>query len=251
MKTLYLILSFFTRIPVPFVPYSEERYKKGIKMTPLIGLLIGLILYLVSYADLVVHGTVTALLLTITYLFLTGGIHLDGMADSCDGLFSGRDRDKILEIMKDSRIGAYGVIGLILWFAFYLTLFPYIHYEALILLPIIGKTSSLISAYMSNYARNSGMGKVYVDNCKKTEIAIGLLITFAVGVLLCWEFGKGFVAKELMTYLAAILASMLWTVLATHKIKKILGGVTGDTLGFVCETSQMIFVGAIYIAFLI
>lgn len=251
MKTFFLIMSFFTRLPVPFVPYTEERYKQGIKLVPFIGFIIGLILYFVSYVNLAIHSATAALLLTVAYLILTGGLHLDGMADSCDGLFSGREKDRILEIMRDSRIGAYGVISLILWFAFYLILLPYVSRESLLLFPIIGKTCPLVSAYMSDYARDSGLGKVYVNNCKKTEVSVGILLIIVVSLILCWNGENGFLLRDLLIYAIASIVSLVYTIFMTQGIKKKIGGATGDTLGFICETSQMVFLTVVYFIFTI
>ena len=101
MKSFILMLSFFTRLPVPYVEYEEKLYIKGIKTIPFVGIVLGLILYVVSFVNLWFDPEVTAVVLLMTYIFMTGGLHLDGLADTCDGVFSGRERERMLEIMKE------------------------------------------------------------------------------------------------------------------------------------------------------
>ena len=110
------MLSFFTRLPFgKYIEYTEKRYLEGLATFPLTGIVIGSFLtlpYLLIDGDHAVAG----LMVIIIYLFITGGIHLDGLADSCDGLFSNRPKERVLEIMMDSHIGTFGVIALILYF---------------------------------------------------------------------------------------------------------------------------------------
>lgn len=284
MKTFLLMIAFFTRLPVPQVAYSEERYKKGLKLMPFVGVLIGLILYALSFLRFLFSPAVVALILLSGYIFITGGLHLDGLADTCDGMFSGREPERILEIMKDSRVGSFGVLAMLFFFLFYFVMYQYIPYEALILFPVVGKSAPLVSAYNADYARPSGMGKTLVENIGKREYAIALLVPVilsllvpfsialcggtvftgadlspgaiaasekgagllsAVGLSLFGE-GCGLAFTAAVVYLTASVAGLLAAAAATQWFKKKIGGVTGDTLGMVCELSQMVFVGAVY-----
>ena len=121
MSGFLLMLSFFTRVPIgKWVPYTDERYKSSLVTFPIIGIFIGAFLALtVSIPG--ITGNIKTLLCILVYIAVTGGIHLDGVADSCDGIFSNRPKERVLEIMKDSHIGAFGVIALILYFmSFYI-----------------------------------------------------------------------------------------------------------------------------------
>ncbi|MEA4986835.1 MAG: adenosylcobinamide-GDP ribazoletransferase [Anaerovorax sp.] len=234
MKTIWLMMAFFTRLPVPYVEYTEERYLKGLKLIPLLGILMGGILYGLSFFHLIFDQQVVSMILLGGYIVLTGGLHLDGLADTCDGIFSGRERDRMLEIMKDSHVGSFGVLSMIFFVAFYMVMYGRIPYEALVVLPVVGKSAPLISASFAEYVRPSGMGKLLVDNCGKIELFMAIFVPTVVAALLNpW-------------YLIAVGIAIASVILSTNHLKKVLGGITGDTMGMVCELSQMVFVFVIY-----
>lgn len=235
MRSFLLMLSFFTRLPVKRIAYEEKVYIKGIKYVPFIGLLMGMILYGLSFLSLILDKPVVTLLLIISYIILTGALHLDGLADTCDGIFSGRSRERILEIMRDSQTGVYGVISIGFWFIFYAVLLNYVPYEALILMPVVGKSAPILSAYFGNYIRQDGLGKVFAENSGKIELSIAMILPVLISIFLTPYF------------LISIGIAFLSVLAATGQFKKIIGGVTGDTMGFVCETSQMIFLLTVYI----
>ena len=116
-KLFWAMLSFITRLPVPR-RWSQgldfEHYSRGIITFPLIGLLLGAISGLVFMVLQAWCGAPLAALFSVLVLVLmTGGFHLDGLADTCDGVFSARSRDRMLEIMRDSRLGTHGGLALI------------------------------------------------------------------------------------------------------------------------------------------
>lgn len=229
MKEFLLMLSFFTRLPVPTVEFTEERYRRGLVWVPFIGLIMGLLLYAVSFLHLVLDPAMVALALIAVWLILSGALHLDGLADSFDGLFSGRDRERILSIMHDSHIGTFGVIGLIFYFCFSLIILQRIPFEALIVSPIIGKSAPVLSAYLSHYARAEGMGKIFTDNCGKKELTVALILPVLISAALNpW-------------FLPCVVLALLIVVPLTRWTDKAIGGITGDTMGMVCELSQMAF----------
>lgn len=243
------MLSFFTRLPVPYVEYEEKLYIKGIKTIPFVGIVLGLILYLVSFLTFWMDPEVSAVVLLMTYIFMTGGLHLDGLADTCDGVFSGRDRERMLEIMKDSRIGSFGVLSMLFFFIFYAVMYQFLPREALLILPVIGKSAPLISASLADYARPSGMGQLLVDNIKTPEVAVAVALPLVLAV------GMGVISSGIwaptwawaVIYLIAAVVAELSVVALTKWLKKKLGGITGDTHGMVCEVSQMVFVFCVYV----
>jgi len=235
MKSFVLMISFFTRIPLPKIDYSEARFARGIRFVPLIGLLMGGVLYSVAMLCAGFDSDVAAIVLLATYILLTGALHIDGMADTCDGVFSGRDRDRMLEIMRDSRTGVYGVISIALLMLFYAVLFGHISYEALLIMPVAGKSAPLISGYMADYARPSGLGKVFAENCGRLELAAAIAVPAAAAALLDpW-------------LLPGVAAALVASAAATAGLKRSIGGITGDTMGFVCEFSQLVFLLTVYV----
>ncbi|NCB42748.1 MAG: adenosylcobinamide-GDP ribazoletransferase [Clostridia bacterium] len=240
MRSFLLMLSFFTTLPFPQTEFSEERYKKGVNMLPFVGLVTGAILYGVSFADKILPEAALGIVLYLAYILITGGLHLDGLADSCDALFSGRDQIRMLEIMKDSRIGSFGVLGLIVASASYMVLLPLIPREALFILPVIGKCAPAIAANVAPYVREEGMGKMFTENCTLTSAVLAIAFANILGYIL----EPSFILGVDLAFLSVFILS--------QKVKSLLGGITGDILGFLCEASQIIFLFAmtlIYFAF--
>src|SRR3569833_79355 len=114
-KIFFTALMFFTRIPCPkWVDHSEEYLNKSSKYFPVVGIIVGSISALIFWLFQLFFPVEIALIFSIIASILTtGAFHEDGFADVCDGFGGGWTKDKILLIMKDSRVGAFGVIGLI------------------------------------------------------------------------------------------------------------------------------------------
>ncbi|MGA2465840.1 MAG: adenosylcobinamide-GDP ribazoletransferase, partial [Thermodesulfobacteriota bacterium] len=181
MKNFLQAFSFLTMLPVGHPSLSEgKELARSMAFFPLVGLIIGFILALGYYLFSFLFSGALVLWLTIGLLaFLTRGLHLDGFADTMDGLGSGGPREKILEVMRDSRIGAFGVISLILLIgAKYLALdqipsasIPY----ALILMTVMGRNAMVLVCYRSPYARSEGgLAKPFTENLGGREMTLSL-----------------------------------------------------------------------------
>lgn len=124
MKGFLLLLSFMTRIPMPKIEYDEEKLGKSMKYFPVVGIIVGFILlfFCIIFNFILKNISYSAVLplmiivVILTDLITTGALHLDGLADTFDGIFSYRSKHKMLEIMKDSRLGSNGALALILYF---------------------------------------------------------------------------------------------------------------------------------------
>ena len=115
MDRFWLALGFLTTLPVRATPYAPDGLGKAAAWFPLVGLLLGLLLAALHAAALWLFGPLpAAVLLVAVWAGLTGGLHLDGLADCCDGLLAPVNRERRLEIMRDPRVGSFGVIGLVL-----------------------------------------------------------------------------------------------------------------------------------------
>ncbi len=236
MKNFLQALSFLTILPVGHPPFSEEKeLATTMAFFPLVGLVIGLILALGYYLFSFLFSGALVLWLTIGLLaFLTRGLHLDGFADTMDGLGSGGPREKILEVMRDSRIGAFGVIGLILLIgAKYLALDQIprasISY-ALILMAVMGRSAMVLVCYRSPYARSSeGLAKPFVENLKARDVLISSALTFGIAILFMGVKG-----------IAILLGIALFSLGYRYFFIKKLGGVTGDVLGAANEMVELL-----------
>lgn len=231
MAGFLLMLSFFTRLPFgKYVEYTEKRYLEGLATFPLTGIVIGAFLTL-PYIFVDMDEALKGLFVILIYLFLTGGIHLDGLADSCDGLFSNRPKERVLEIMKDSHIGTFGVIVLILYFLCFYVSTTRVEWPWLLLMPVVGKTLGFVSAGFSVYAReDEGMGFLFINKITKSHSLLYLtLLTFIIG---------GFLGGRGIYALCGAISATLYVMYMT---KKVIGGQTGDTIGMTIEVSQIVF----------
>jgi adenosylcobinamide-GDP ribazoletransferase len=202
---------------------------------PLVGMVIGLLLALGHYLFSFFLPRALVLWSVIGLLaFLTRGLHLDGFADTMDGLASGGTKEKILEVMRDSRIGAFGVISLILLMgAKYLALdqisIPSIPY-ALILMAVMGRNAMVLVCYRSAYARFSeGLGKPFTENLGVREVTFSSLSAFGIASL---TMG----IKGILVFLGICLFSLVYRFFFIKK----LGGVTGDILGAANELTELL-----------
>ena len=236
MKSFLRALSFLTILPLGQISLSEEKeLARSMAFFPLAGLVIGLLLAIGYYLlSLILPKSVT-LWLTIGLLaLLTRGLHLDGFADTMDGLASAGSKERILEVMRDSHIGAFGVIGLILliggkYFALDQIANPSIHYS-LILMAVMGRNAMVLVCYRSPYARSEGgLAKPFVENLSAREVLISSALTFGIAFLLMGVKG-----------IAIFLGIGLFSLGYRYFFIKKLGGVTGDVLGAANELAELL-----------
>jgi len=239
-RRLRVAFSFLTTIPFPYVKNCDEKDQaKSLIYAPVVGLFMGGLLLLlwagVSYFPV---KPVAAAIVVLGYVLLSGGLHLDGLADSCDGVFSNRSRERMLEIMKDSRIGTNGVIALVLILLLYwilisaLPLYATIQSAAaLLLMPVAGRTGSIVASGLSKYARKTeGLGKNFVELLTAKDAIVGGAISLAI-------FSLVYGWRGMVLFLITLLSTLGGVLYFKHK----LGGATGDTLGAICEMNQVVF----------
>jgi adenosylcobinamide-GDP ribazoletransferase len=234
-------LQFITRIPVP-QRYTEnmaiEDYPKGVITFPLVGAVIGgLSAFVFLVTQLWWGNLIAAVCAVICGAMVTGAFHLDGLADTADGIFSSRSREKMLEIMRDSRIGSNGALALIFVvmlkvLAIYQLAEKDLSVVALLIAsPALARTLSVaLLMYRQKYARDSGLGHFYIGNISQRQMRITLWTGLALVLVLA-----GF--KGLLYAAATAGFALLYRTLIENKI----GGQTGDTLGAGKELFELIF----------
>ncbi|MCK4623620.1 MAG: adenosylcobinamide-GDP ribazoletransferase [Desulfuromonadales bacterium] len=228
--------AFLTIFPVAEkLEMGPERLARSMGLFPAVGLILGLLLVVCNWllAPLLPRGVLDCLLLLFLIL-ATGALHLDGIADMIDGLAGGGDRESSLRIMKDSRVGAMGVVGLVMVLLLkYLSLYHVPLPQkaaALILMPAAGRWCQVFLATCSTYIRSEGgTGAVFVDNVGKPELIRASLTLLLASLVLCSFKG---------VLLAAFL--LLFAVLLKHYFERRLGGVTGDVLGAATEIVEVL-----------
>jgi adenosylcobinamide-GDP ribazoletransferase len=228
-----ILISFFTRIPIGRkVEFNEENFISSLNLYTLIGVVIG---FLLAVTYLIFNNHISflrGLVITVMYIVITGGIHLDGAADTADGLLSGRIGNKVFDIMSDSHIGAFGAITLILIILSQFVLFSFSNIETVFMMPLAGRASTIAACWNKKYAKNTkGMGTAFIENINNRVVLVNLIILFIFSML-SWYRTIIFTAC-----FAAIAVSYFISTLIDDKI----GGMTGDTCGAVAEISQIVF----------
>ncbi|MEO1035393.1 MAG: adenosylcobinamide-GDP ribazoletransferase [Pseudomonadota bacterium] len=232
-----LAVQFLTRIPVPVGnAFSPARLAATPRYYPLVGVIIGVLCAAVHSLALACLSPAVAILLAVgAGLLITGGFHEDGLADTFDGL-GGADRDQTLEIMRDSRIGTYGTLALVLILgtkiAALVDLAPGRVAMAFIVAHSLSRLSAVLVIASSRYVRDHGIGKPTADGIGVGSLAVALL----TGALLLVWFAFAAGTAETLTVLAG---ALLGHVAMRALFERRLGGYTGDTLGAVQQTSEL------------
>ncbi len=253
MRSLLLMVQFMTRYPIPVtIDFTADRFVHGMKWMPVVGLLIGLPAALLVLLLSPLVGYQAAVLAGLIYqIGITGGLHLDGLADSADGLFSYRPRERVLEIMRDSTLGTNGVIALTL-----AVLTKYVLLQsmpqtcgllALVSAPILGRTASTWHAASAEYAREGGGMGQFVNRTKPRHAVPALICSLVMlGILF---FAAGTPLPMLLLLLACLhLVCVGGGVLLARYVTGRIGGITGDTIGAAIELTE---IGSLFMLLLI
>jgi len=220
-------VGFLTRFPVPRQT-RMEAWSSSPTWYPLVGLLLGGVLALVAMGlQQVAPPLVTAMLLVTLWVYLTGGLHLDGLMDTGDGFGSQRPRERVLEIMKDSRVGAMGVLTAGLVLGNKLIALSSLTSEhllwALLLAPLLARSGMVLAMNHLPYARAQGLGEQLRG--VGTGPALGAIVLAG---------GLGLFILQLAWVPALLGAGLTAVVLIRTSLRK-LGGLTGDVYGALCE----------------
>jgi adenosylcobinamide-GDP ribazoletransferase len=238
IKIFFTALMFFTRIPCPkWVDHSPEYLTKSSRYFPLVGIIIGGIGALIYYLSSLVFPHALAILISmIATIFATGAFHEDGLADVFDGFGGGWKKEDILRIMKDSRVGAFGVIGLCSALALKFCCLYFIDPKLIPLVLIIGHSLSRFTAstllYTLDYVRDDADSKA--KPAAQSMSTVSLLVGAVFGIAPIFLF--------LNPYIFSLLIPVFITrwYLARFFVKWI-GGQTGDCAGATQQICEVIF----------
>jgi adenosylcobinamide-GDP ribazoletransferase len=247
LRLFFIALQFFTRLPIPsWVGFEASWLQHASRYFPLVGCVLAAIAAAVYFvAALVLPAPVAAVLSTAASIYVTGAFHEDGFADTCDGLGGGLTRERVLEIMKDSRVGAYGAIGIVCILAAKLSalamLPPRVAVGALFLAHPLSRLAAASLIWKLEYVRGEGKAKPLAQQMTSAEFTIALSSALLpVPVLLA----IGWITPDAV--LAALLAALLAAVWLGRKLHKRLGGYTGDCLGAVQQVAEVfIYIGVL------
>ena len=234
MRRLLAAIRFLTIVPLPGGENTGAReLGSAAPLFPVVGLLIGAVMAAAAVGLWnVFPPAVAGVLLTVALLAVSGGFHMDGLSDTADGFFSSRGKQRMLEIMKDSRVGAMGVIAIVCVFALKVAALASLEradvVKAAFLMPVAGRCGLTLGINGLPSARGeSGLGKLFCQARSWPQAVWATVVLAAAG----W-FAAGYSGGAAV---AAALAVIV--VISLHCYRKI-GGATGDTLGATCELAE-------------
>ncbi|XJZ28677.1 adenosylcobinamide-GDP ribazoletransferase [Bacillota bacterium Lsc_1132] len=232
MKAFLAALMFLTRVPVPNIHVSSADWKKSTVYFPLIGLIIGALLWLAFWGlEILFMPPVSAFLIVLVWIWITGGLHIDGWMDLADGFGSNRSREEMLEIMKDSRVGAMGVIAAICLIVGKMVAV----YELVQLnLPVILVFSPWFSRFLLisaikywPYRSEGGLGAGLSTYLSLPVILVNLVL---IGTISYWLTG----VYGLLLFLITATLTVFFILKIYRKLKML----TGDCYGAIVEWSE-------------
>ena len=237
MKYFVAALQFLTRIRlVKEADWSAQRFGKSVVFFPVVGMIIGMVLLLVNHVfGYYLSARMIAMLLVITGFAITGGLHADGLMDTADGLLSGRSRERMLEIMKDSRGGSAGVLVFVLLVAakwavledIPANLLPF----ALFTAPVLSRLVLVMAVTLFPYARPEGLGKLFSEHTGTRDFVYATALSFVLLLpLMIYHLRVG------ACFGISLLFGMLFCRYAASK----LGGLTGDVYGAATELTEVV-----------
>ena len=234
MRNFLSALRFLTIIPIG-TRYADEDLPKAMIYFPVVGLLLGALLLGVNDFLTILHFDSLALniIVVIVLIAVTGGLHLDGLADTCDAIASGKDKEKILEVMHDPHIGTMGVLSLLCSFflkiSFLYSMSVPLKTAAFIVMCVLGRWSLVFSIFLFPYARREGKAKVFIEGIRPGIFVLSTVIALAFTVM-AWSL-RGLI-------IFGIIAVSVY--MFNRFIENKIGGITGDTLGATNELAEVV-----------
>lgn len=235
MRLCFIAIQFLTIIPFPFaVRCEKEDMGRSLAVFPLAGLTIGALLAGVNWliAPWLPRPLVDALLITLLAV-VTGGLHLDGLADCCDGLAARGGRERFLAVMKDSHIGAVGAVGLVLglllkWQAL-LAVPAAIKWQALLLFLLLSRFGQVQTIVFARNARQDGLGSTLTASAGAWQLLLAGAITLPAA---WWLMG----VKGMIVLAAVIVCTWLLKAWSHRRLH----GITGDVVGCINELNEIL-----------
>lgn len=245
MNRFISILQFLTRIPIRIETKFDKDFYKSIVYFPLVGFVIGIISYAFGWvATSIFDPFVTAIIITFIGVLTTGGLHIDGLGDTFDAIYSNRDKERMLEIMKDSRLGTNSLLAILflilLKIGFISNIVSSGHLWIVIFMPVVGRISVMIMTYKTVTPRAKGMGNLFIG-----KGTIGMIITGIIySIILMVLIGKLIFFERtaiIIKVISSIVIAIIFAVLFKNHVYKKIDGITGDILGCTIELGELIY----------
>jgi adenosylcobinamide-GDP ribazoletransferase len=218
---------------------DESALARSMVYFPFVGFVIGIVLVYADKAFLwLFPDAISNIFLLLLSVAITRALHIDGLADSMDGIMGGRDPESRLAIMRDSRIGTAGVLGiffiLTIKYACLNNLFVDYKAAALLTAPAFSRWSQMLMMFQADYGREDGMGKAFVGHVRIGGLIAASVITVGLSGFVIYQYDLSTAILAVGIPLAVGLVTFLWRCYIVRKI----GGVTGDSVGAVSEMNE-------------
>lgn len=249
MKRFISILQFMTRIPINIDVGFDDEFHKTITYFPLVGFVLGILLFIIgTVSNILFDPFITSILVTLGSVILTGGLHIDGLGDTFDAIYSYRDKEKMLEIMKDSRLGTNSLLAIVflilLKIGFIYSLINNNLMWTVIFMPVIGRLGVIRLTYKTVSPREKGMGNLFIGKATTSMFLTAILYTMALIIIVAKFIFKSSITLPI---LVSIIVVILFNQLFKNHIYKKIDGVTGDILGCSIELGEVIYLLYIYL----
>ena len=237
INSFFIALSMYSRIPVPRVDWEKENMRYAMCFFPMIGVVIGAVMYLAGWLldKTSVGGLFRGVVFTLIPIIITGGIHMDGFMDTMDALGSWGDREKKLEILKDSHAGAFAILGMgcyLMWSVAVWSELPAEVQRVCGVSFVLSRALSGFSVVTFPAARNSGLLKMFQDGAQKKVVRITMCLYVAAAVIMMAVMN----ARAMTGAVTGVMIAFLYYIVVSRKQ---FGGVTGDLAGFFLETAEL------------
>ena len=237
INSFFIALSMYSRIPVPRVDWEKENMRYAMCFFPMIGVVIGAVMYLAGWLldKTSVGGLFRGVVFTLIPIMITGGIHMDGFMDTMDALGSWGDREKKLEILKDSHAGAFAIWGMGCYLMWSMAVWSELPAEVLRVCGVsfvLSRALSGFSVVTFPAARNSGLLKMFQDGAQKKVVRITMCLYVAAAVIMMAVMN----ARAMTGAVTGVMIAFLYYIVVSRKQ---FGGVTGDLAGFFLETAEL------------
>lgn len=251
MKRFISILQFMTRIPINIDTGFDEEFHKTITYFPLVGLVLGVLIYIIGLVSGIFFDSfITSIIVTLTLVILTGGLHIDGLGDTFDAIYSYRDKERMLEIMKDSRLGTNSVLAImfliLLKIGFIYSIINNNLLWTVIFMPVVARLGVIVMMYKTVTPRENGMGNLFIGKASTSMFTIAILYTIILIIGISKLILLASTFKVIMLISTIIILFIFNNLFKKHIYKKI-DGVTGDILGCTIELGELIYLFCIYL----
>ena len=244
LNAMIIAIAMYSKIPMPRVDWNEKNMRYAMCFFPLVGVIIGVLEIVAGNLITVWKGEGTffyAVVLTLIPVFITGGIHLDGFADTMDAKSSYGDREKKLEILKDPHTGAFAIISLCCYFLLCVGIFSEMRIKRLFaaaLVFVFSRSLSGISVVTFQAAKNSGLLRTFQDGAQKRNVRIVLIIWLLAA-------GVGFYLTAGLCGGASIVVGLAVFLYYDRFSRKQFGGITGDLAGYFLQLCELFMIAVL------